>query len=34
MDIYHKKYLKYKSKYIELRDEIRGGGQITAIYFF
>ena len=25
MDIYFKKYLKYKSKYVELRDEMRGG---------
>ena len=34
MDIYLKKYLKYKSKYIELRDKMSGGGQIRAIFFF
>jgi len=34
--IYYKKYLKYKSKYIKLRDQYKmdGGGKITAIYFF
>ena len=33
MDIYHKKYLKYKSKYIELRDEISGGGKRQILFF-
>ncbi len=27
MDIYYKKYLKYKTKYIELRDQIASGGK-------
>ena len=30
--IYHKKYLKYKSKYVELRDEMSGGAIKYAIF--
>ena len=30
MDIYYKKYLKYKTKYIELRDQIASGGKNSA----
>ena len=33
MDIYFKKYLKYKSKYVELRDEMRGGGEKMILFF-
>ena len=25
-DLYYKKYLKYKTKYVELTSELRGGG--------